>query len=382
MPRPSSGGHGRAVDPRDDLSDLDRPDVRISDPGEIAAALPALLGFRPRESVVLISLTGSRTGRVGLTVRGDLPSVGEESAAAALFVRNLRTDRPSGALLVVVSEAPDVPSSRADGRAPDGGSAGLPHRGLVREVVIALARDGVPVRAALLVRAGRWWSYDCPRTCCAPEAGTVLPEGVTALEAASVATGMVVERDRSDLSRRIAAPSGPARAAMAATCDAVAVECSARAIEVGFAAFAEESWAAVTAAAGRCRPDCPRHALGDRDVARVVWGLRDRDVRDRAMQLATGPDAPAAEILWTECTRRAPGPLAAAPATLLAVSAWLRGDGAMANVALARALEAEPSYALAQLLSRALAECLPPAELRAMIRALATRCDAASRADP
>ncbi|MDP9390796.1 MAG: DUF4192 domain-containing protein, partial [Actinomycetota bacterium] len=56
MPRPSSGGHGRAVDPRDDLSDLDRPDVRISDPGEIAAALPALLGFRPRESVVLISL--------------------------------------------------------------------------------------------------------------------------------------------------------------------------------------------------------------------------------------------------------------------------------------------------------------------------------------
>ncbi|MDP9406893.1 MAG: DUF4192 domain-containing protein, partial [Actinomycetota bacterium] len=75
-------------------------------------------------------------------------------------------------------------------------------------------------------------------------------------------------------------------------------------------------------------------------------------------------------------------PLAAAPATLLAVSAWLRGDGAMANVALARALEAEPSYALAQLLSRALGECLPPAELRAMIRALATRCDAASRADP
>ena len=370
------------MDPRDDLSDLERPGVRLSDPGEVAAALPALLGFRPRESAVLISLTGSRTGRVGLTVRGDLPAAGEEVAAADLLVRSLCTDRPGGALLVVVSEAPDVPASRADGRARDGGPAGLPHRGLVREVVAALARGGVPVRAALLVRAGRWWSYDCPRACCAPEAGTVLPGGVTALEAASVATGMVVERDRSDLVRRIAAPSRPARAAMAATCDVVAVECSARIAEVGSAAMAEESWAAVIAAAGRCRPASSGQALGDRDIARVVWGLRDRDVRDRALELGIGPDAPAAEILWTECTRRAPGPLAAAPATLLAVSAWLRGDGAMANVALARALEAEPSYTLALLLGRALAECLPPAELRVLIRALPTRSEVGSRADP
>ena len=114
----------------------------------------------------------------------------------------------------------------------------------------------------------------------------------------------------------------------------------------------------------------------------MVWGLRDLDVRDRALQLATGPGAPAAEILWTECTRRAPGPLAAAPATLLAVSAWLRGDGAMANVALARALEVEPAYALARLLSRALAECVPPAELREMIRALPTRSEGARGGRP
>lgn len=361
------------MDARDDLSDLDRPAVRLSDPGEIAAALPALLGFRPRESVVLVSLRGRGAARVGLTVRGDLPAAPDEPAAAALVVRSVRTDRPSGVLLVVVSEAADVAPSAAGGRAPDGPVPGLPHRGLVREVVLALAADDVPVRAALLVRAGRWWSYDCPDPCCAPAAGTLLPDGVTALEAASVATGMVVERDRSDLVDRIAAPSGPARAAMAAACDVVAIECSARVLKVGFDAVAEESWSAVTAAAGRCRPEGPGHALADRDVARVVWGLRDRDVRDRALELATGPDAPAAEILWTECTRRAPGPLAAAPATLLAVSAWLRGDGAMANVALGRALAAEPSYALARLLSRALAQCLPPEELRAVIRALPSR---------
>jgi hypothetical protein len=98
-----------------------------------------------------------------------------------------------------------------------------------------------------------------------------------------------------------------------------------------------------------------------------VWGLRDPAVRDRALALALGPDAAAAEQLWTECTRRAPAPLDAAPATLLAVSTWLRGDGAMADVALNRALSGEPGYALARLLAQALAACMRPAELRALI---------------
>jgi hypothetical protein len=356
---------------RDRRSDS-RPDgfaVRLSDPGDIAASLPALLGFRPRESVILISLTGPGGRRVGLTIRCDLPPPQGAAEAAAELTRSVRTDRPGAVLLAVVSETPDVPEDDGDGWTEDGGVTGLPHRGLVHEVVVALARDGIPVRDALLVRAGRWWSYDCPRPCCAPGAGTALPEGVTALEAASVASGVVVERERDDLVRRITAPGEPARSAMAGACARVAVECSARVLEVGFDRVAEESWSAITAAAGRCRPAGPGQALTDGEVARVVWGLRDRDVRDRALGLATGTTAAAAEILWTECTRRAPAPLDVAPATLLAVSAWLRGDGAMANVALTRALAGEPTYALARLLAQALANCVPPADLRAIIGA-------------
>ena len=106
--------------------------------------------------------------------------------------------------------------------------------------------------------------------------------------------------------------------------------------------MAEESWAAVTAAVARCRPGAPAGRLTDAEVARVVCGLRDGEVRDRAFGLALGAEPAAAEQLWTECTRRAPAPLDAAPATLLAVSAWLRGDGAMANIALARARRQRP----------------------------------------
>jgi hypothetical protein len=195
-----------------------------------------------------------------------------------------------------------------------------------------------------------------------------MPTGVTELEVAAVATGTVVERDRDDLLTRITPPAGRDRGAMAAACARVAVECSATVLHSGLAEVAAESWAAITDAAARCLPGRPAtDGLTDAEVARVVWGLRDVEVRDLALGLALGAEPAAAELLWTECTRRAPAPLDAAPATLLAVSAWLRGDGAMANVALARALDSEPGYGLARLLGDALAACVTPADLRAML---------------
>ena len=154
----------------------------------------------------------------------------------------------------------------------------------------------------MLVRDGRWWSYDCPDLCCAPGAGTPLPAGVTELEVASIATGSVVEPDRDALQARIARPEGRDRGAMAAACARVAVECSAAVLDTGIEAVAAQSWAAVSDAAARCGPGATGR-LTDDEVARVVWGLRDGEVRDLAMGLALGPERAAAEQLWTECTR-------------------------------------------------------------------------------
>jgi len=334
-------------------------DVRISDPGEIAASLPHLLGFRPRESVVLISLTGAGGRRVGLTVRADIPVRRDAGAVTRVLARSVCTDRPGGVLLAVVSEAADVDAD---------GDRDLPHRELVGEMIKALAGQAVPVPEVLLVRGGRWWSYDCPRACCAPDAGTPLPGGVPQLQVAAVATGMVVEADRDDLAARIDPPPGFDRGAMVAASVRAATECAAAIDADGRDATAEASWAAITAAVVRCRPGRTSAPLTDDETARILWCLRDVLVRDRALQFALGPDAAAAETLWTECTRRALPPLDAAPATLLAVSAWLRGDGAMANVALTRALDGDPRYRLARLLAQGLAACLAPAELRRMIR--------------
>ncbi|TFV88492.1 DUF4192 domain-containing protein [Blastococcus sp. CT_GayMR16] len=331
--------------------------VRIRDVGEIAAALPHLLGFRPRESVVLVSLTGDGGQQVGLTVRADIPPPEHDRELARVLSRSLCTDRPDCAVIVIVSDA-------LDGGQP--GEPQLPHRHLAREMARALARRDVGVRHTLFVRDGHWWDYDCTLSCCRPAGGTLLPTEVTELEVAAIATGTVVERDRDDLAARLAPPAGGERGAMAAVCARIAVECSTAVLDSGPDAVAAASWSAVTTAAARYRPGAPT-GLTDAEVARVVWGLRDGEVRDRALALALGADPAAAEQLWTECTRRAPAPLDAAPATLLAVCAWLRGDGAMANVALGRALASEPGYSLARLLSDALAACVTPADLRALL---------------
>jgi Domain of unknown function (DUF4192) len=64
--------------------------------------------------------------------------------------------------------------------------------------------------------------------------------------------------------------------------------------------------------------------------------------------------------LWTDITRHAQLGHIAAPASLLAFTAWQNGDGALANLALDRALADDPGYSMARLLRDALTAGFPP----------------------
>ncbi|SDE66988.1 protein of unknown function [Blastococcus fimeti] len=320
--------------------------VRIGDAGELAAGLPQLLGYHPRESVVLVALAGESGYRVGLTARADLPPPEHDRALASMLAGNLATDGPRAALAFVVSEAPDE------------SGAGLPHRPLVHELVLALDAAGIPLEQAVLVRGGRWWDFDCPGACCAPGGGTPLPDEVGELAAAAVASGTVVAADRDALAERLAPPGEAAQAAMEGTVLRVGAEGP-----VGRSAARRR----IRSAVARSRPGRDQERPGDEEVARIAWSLRQPQVRDWALLLSLGGDAAAAEALWTECTRRAPSPLDAFPAALVAICAWLRGDGAMANTALDRALDSEPGNPLAGLVADGLAACIPPPSFRALL---------------
>jgi hypothetical protein len=68
--------------------------------------------------------------------------------------------------------------------------------------------------------------------------------------------------------------------------------------------------------------------------------------------------------LWTDLTRRAQPGYVAAPASLLAFVAWQSGDGALANVALDRALADDPAYSMALLLRQVITAGTPPSLAR------------------
>ena len=68
--------------------------------------------------------------------------------------------------------------------------------------------------------------------------------------------------------------------------------------------------------------------------------------------------------LWTDLTRMARPGYVAAPAALLAFVAWQSGNGALANVALDRALADNPGYSMATLLRQVITAGAPPSLAR------------------
>jgi hypothetical protein len=100
------------------------------------------------------------------------------------------------------------------------------------------------------------------------------------------------------------------------------------------------------------------------EIARITVALRDLRIRDDAWARMDPAQADAHRRLWIDVTRRAQPGYVAAPAALLAFVAWQSGDGALANVALDRALADEPRYSMALLLRQVITAGAPPSLAR------------------
>jgi hypothetical protein len=102
----------------------------------------------------------------------------------------------------------------------------------------------------------------------------------------------------------------------------------------------------------------------DFQLARMTVALRDLRVRDDAWARMDPAHVDAHLRLWIDVTRRAQPGYVAAPAALLAFVAWQSGDGALANVALDRALADDPRYSMALLLRQVITAGAPPSLAR------------------
>jgi hypothetical protein len=325
------------------------PRVVLRTPADLLAAVPYLLGFHPADSVVVLGLS---RGRVVFSARADLP-------------------------------APTDPPDDADAVADQLGAV-LARQGVQVAFIVgygpaaAVTRTAFALRAALLdhridtgdilrVEGTRYWSYGCQAAGCCPADGTPFDMAGTEIAAVATYAGVVALPDRGTLAADLAPVGGPER-------DAVdrATELAARrfAAAAAGAAGARDPIASRRRTGGRAlNRAVRRHAdggrLSDDEVGRLTILLTRTDVRDLywARITSAGDRLDAHLALWRDLTRRARPDLAAAPATLLAYASWRAGNGALARVAIDRALDADPGYRLALLLGEALDHGLPPSTL-------------------
>jgi len=318
-------------------------EFRFNRPGALIAALPAVLGFVPEKSLVLVSL---QEGRMGAVMRADL---------AADLIDNL--DRL--AELAAASGADDVVAVVVDDDGALCPMCGADHRELCDALRAALERNGVGLYSAHVVdRVEVGGNWHCVDGC--GVGGAVEDPAASPMAAAAVLDGRRLYGRRSEL-HAVIAVADPAFAQ--------------RLIEPirAHAAVRQAQWQ--TDPDGRGRRDvhialevAARVYAGGQpmegELAELACGLTDVAVRDTLYALAVGADSGAAEALWSVLSRCLPDPWRVEALVLLAFSAYARGDGPLAGISLEAALRSDPEHRMAGMLDTALQSGMRPEQIR------------------
>jgi hypothetical protein len=229
----------------------------------------------------------------------------------------------------------------------------LPHQAFVaelRRMAIALGVSAHAVWVDRIERGRTWRSYDdADRTGVVPD-----PRSSPAAVAAATA-GTVLFGSREELAAQIAADPQPVLDRRAAL------------LRQRQPMSADDAMALIRDTVHHLSADPANERFEDNTLVQLAHALTCPVARDAAIILALTEHAAAAERLWTLLTRAAPRPQVTHPATLLSISALLRGDGALVNVALETALAADPNNRMACLLRRAVDAGFSPDVVRRLL---------------
>jgi hypothetical protein len=343
-------GSGRAANPPD--AGTPRQRVRIGSPLTLLAVVPGLLGFAPADSIVVIG-TGQPGAEVQLTLRYDLPDPAAMRGAAAIA---------EGVVSILTMQC--ITTAAAVGYGADR---------VVSPVAAALrsraAEAGITLTEVLRADDNRYWSYVCSNPACCPTDGTPFDVADHPVARAFAASGRRVLASRQALAATIAPADGDQAATVRSATRKAERQVAARVgrmTPVRHRIARRRLVAAVgqpmiADAIGRYRAG---DTIGPESAAWLTVALRELRVRDDAWARMLPEHNAAHTRLWTDLTRLAQPGYAAAPASLLAFVAWQAGDGALANVALDRALADNGRYSMARLLRRALDSGAPPSVAR------------------
>ncbi|UAK38875.1 DUF4192 domain-containing protein [Gordonia bronchialis] len=322
----------------------------------LLTAIPALLGFVPERSIIVVAVGPDRTIRA--TMRHDLvlDERGRPHESLIRVIENLGTIGRAygvGEMIAIIADDRFEPSDARYRRVMAiidrafGDVGGLRFGFVANEFVcgtpwLIVWRPIGAVSGFVRVPTAGSGVLDDPHTCPTAVATAVRTgrrllssrsEMQQMLEPAPRCAGCGDHRAESDDERQ---PSDPAdREAMLA----LIVDCAG--------------------------PVAPR--LDCATLENLERAITDLRVRDAALALAVTDLRDGAERLWRELTRRLRGRGRASAATLLAHLHYIGGEGAYAGVALDTALSAEPTWYFAQLLDSALRAGMRPQMLWEMI---------------
>ncbi|MEV0946405.1 DUF4192 domain-containing protein [Rhodococcus sp. NPDC049939] len=334
--------------------------VRLSDRGELFAALPALLGFRPERSIVAVTLSGKPTSALGAVMRHDLflggGTAATESMCAVLkqFGAVCERENATGVLLLLVDDR------IADSRATSHGELAS-MVAMFEDLLDSTPTELLDVLVTGEIANGREWFS----LLAGGARGVQSDPSSSHVAVAQVLGGRAIRSSRSDLEATIEVGPALERMKIAALID--------NAREKAFLKGELAEWTADPERGRRRALESVLSAIarvssGERvsaqDCAQLAVTLDDVKVRDSALALAVGACADDAEQLWILLARNLPDPERANAAVLLGYSAYVRGDGPLAGIAFGAALDSDPGHVLAGLLDRALQSGLRPAAVR------------------
>ncbi len=294
-------------------------------PEDLLAAVPVVLGFRPSESVVMLTFDARRTfhARVDLPPPDDLD---DDLPVLSAALRDPCLLHAVGRVAFVLYSGDPVLAGRVGAR-----------------LRADLEAVDIGVIDVLRAHAGRWWRVP-GETGEREGAGRPFDDRSHPFAVQAVFDGQVTHASRDDLRGTLVADAA-AQERVRGRLQGLA---PAGAAEVGWVTEVLGRWAESGA-----DPD-------DDEAARVLQAVARVDVRDAALLAATRESAREHLRIWSGLLRRAPTEQVPVAAVLTAFAAWQSGHGALAWCALDRCFEVTSDHPLGRGLAECLTRAVPP----------------------
>jgi len=304
----------------------------LTSPHDLLAAIPFLIGYHPSNSLVLVALNTDSVDKdaVGMAMRVDLP-VNLSCESYDLLASHFTREKADGALLVAYTPAESTTGET-----------------VLINASAALMRAGIEIRESLLVQSDRFRSLLCIDSQCCPPEGSPVPE----IDSSRIAAEHVIAGHPmpfatvDELIHSISALPSAAHESWLSEVNQFIIASDAKELNH----LQRDGATAVIDLAGEYQVG---RGAEDRELtARVIGRMSDIQVRDFALGSHSLESADSYWRMWRDLLVVAPTGFIAPIASVFAALAYERGEGALAQKALDRALADNPHYSLALLLRR------------------------------